>query len=63
MRAVVIEHRHLAFGIDGDEPRLVLLELVQVDVDALEREPLLLERNQRLERIGKRFGVIELKQT
>jgi hypothetical protein len=26
----------------------------------LELEPLLLERNQRLERIGKRFGVIEL---
>ena len=58
--AVVIEHRHLAFRIDRDEPGLVLLELVQVDVHALELQALLLERDQRLQRIGGGFGVVEL---
>ena len=58
--AVVIEHRHLALGIDRDEPGLVLLELVQVDVHALELEALLLEGEQRLEGIGRGFGVVEL---
>ena len=41
--AVVIEHRHLAFRIDRDERGLVLLELVQIDVHALELQALLLE--------------------
>ncbi len=58
--AVVVQHRHLALGVDGGEPGLVLLELVQVDVDALELQALFLQRDQRLERIGGRFGVIEL---
>ncbi len=58
--AVVIQHRHLALGIEGGEPGLVLLELVQVDIDALELEALFLQGNQGLERIGRRLGVIEL---
>ena len=37
--AVVIEHRDLAFGVDRDEPGLVLLELVQVDIDTFECQP------------------------
>jgi len=50
--AVMIEHRHLPFRIDGREPRLVLLELVQIDVDALPRQTLLDERNHRLQRVS-----------
>ena len=50
--AVVVEHRHLAFRVDRDEPGLVLFELVQVDVDALECEAFLLQRGQALQRVG-----------
>jgi hypothetical protein len=48
----VIEHRHLALGIDGDEPGFVLLELVQVDVDALELETLFLNESSALSELA-----------
>jgi hypothetical protein len=56
----MFQDRHLALRIDRHEPGLVLLEPVQVDVAALEREALLLQRDQAFEGIRARFGVIEL---
>jgi hypothetical protein len=56
--AVVIEHRDLAFGIEGQKPFSVLLEAVQIDVYALKIEPLLQQRNHRIERVRRGFGVI-----
>src|SRR5580692_2322846 len=46
---VVIENGHLPLRIDPDKPRLVLLELVQIDVDAFELQPLFLQWDQALE--------------
>src|SRR5207253_5314813 len=50
--AVVIEYRHLPFRVDRQEPGLVLLELVQIDVDAFIRQALLDERSEE-RRVGK----------
>lgn len=58
--AVMVQNGDLAVGIDGDEPGLVLLELVQVDVNTLKLEPLFLQRNQGFERVGAWLGVIKL---
>ena len=58
--AVVVEHRHLALGVDRDEPRLVLFELVQVDIQALKIEALLLEGDEGLQGVGDGLGVVEL---
>jgi hypothetical protein len=58
--AVVVEHGDLAFGIDGQKPRRVLFEPVQIDVDALKIEPLLQQRNQGLQRVRRRLGVVIL---
>ena len=60
--AVMIEHRNLALGIDREEGRLVLLELVQIDINALERQALFLERDEALERVGAWFRVVKLEQ-
>ena len=49
--AVVVEHRHLAVGIDLLEPVRVVLELAGVQEHALELQALLVEREQGLERI------------
>jgi hypothetical protein len=58
--AVVIEHRHLSLRIDRHEPVRVLLELVQIDLDALKRQTLLDERNHRLQRVRRGLRVIIL---
>src|SRR5690606_37422717 len=58
--AIMVEHRHLALGVDRDEPVRVLLELVQVDIDAFVLEALLLERDHRLERVRQRLGMVVL---
>ena len=60
--AVVVENRNLPLGIDREERRVVLLELVQVDVHALELEALFLEGNEALERVGTGLRVVELEQ-
>src|SRR4029077_10850039 len=57
---IMIEHRDLAFRIDRYEPGRVLLEPVQIHVDAVVWQALLDERNHRFERICRGFGVIVL---
>jgi hypothetical protein len=58
--SIMVEYRNLTFGIDRDEPRLVLLEAMQIDVDALEFEVFFLEADECLQGIRDRFGVVQL---
>jgi len=51
----MVQNGDLAFGIDGDEPRLVLLELVQVDVDALAFPTTTLQPNEACPEAGERL--------
>ena len=44
--------------LERDEPGLVLLELVQIDIATDEIELLFLQRDHRFERVGDGFGVV-----
>jgi hypothetical protein len=57
---VVIQHRYLAFRIDRHEPVGVLLELMQIDLNALKGQRLLDERNHGFQRVRHRFCVVIL---